>query len=57
MRMDRSAGPTARDLVNTKTEKEIADSLYFFGEVRRAKKINASIVAARPIRSTLERIS
>jgi len=53
MRMDRSAGPTASDLVNTKTEKEIADSLYFFGEVRRARKIAASIVAARPIRSTL----
>jgi len=53
MRMDRSAGPTAADLVNTKSAKEIADSLHFFGEVRRAKKIAASIVAARPIHSTL----
>jgi 16S rRNA (cytosine1402-N4)-methyltransferase len=53
MRLDRSTGPTAADLVNTKSMKEIADSLYFFGEVRRAKKIAASIVAARPIHSTL----
>jgi 16S rRNA (cytosine1402-N4)-methyltransferase len=53
MRMDRTTGPTAGDLVNRKSEKEIADSLYCFGEVRRAKRIAASIVAARPIRTTL----
>lgn len=53
MRMDRTTGPTAGDLVNTRSEREIADSLHYFGEVRRAKRIAASIFAARPIRSTL----
>jgi 16S rRNA (cytosine1402-N4)-methyltransferase len=52
-RMDRSTGPTVGDLVNTTSAKEIADSLHFFGEIRRARKIAASIVAARPIRGTL----
>jgi len=53
MRMDRTTGPTAGDLVNSRSVREIADSLHYFGEVRRARKIAASIVAARPIRSTL----
>jgi hypothetical protein len=53
MRFDRTTGLTAGDLINTRSEKEIADSLFRFGEVRRAKKIASSIMAARPIRTTL----
>lgn len=53
MRMDRSRGPTAADLVNAGTEKEIADLLYHLGEERRARRIARAIVRARPIRSTL----
>jgi hypothetical protein len=53
MRFDRTTGLTAGDLINTRSEKEIADSLFRLGEVRRAKKIASSIVAARPIRTTL----
>jgi 16S rRNA (cytosine1402-N4)-methyltransferase len=53
MRMDRSTGITAADLVNQYAEKAIADLIYQLGEERRARKIARAIVRARPIRSTL----
>jgi 16S rRNA (cytosine1402-N4)-methyltransferase len=53
MRMDRSRGVTAAELLNHSAEKAIADWLYQFGEERRARKIAGAIVRARPIRSTL----
>jgi len=53
MRLDRSRGVTAADLVNHSAEKAIADWLYQFGEERRARRIARAIVKARPIRSTL----
>jgi 16S rRNA (cytosine1402-N4)-methyltransferase len=53
MRMDRSTGITAADLVNQYAEKAIADLIYQMGEERRARKIARAIVRARPIRSTL----
>jgi 16S rRNA (cytosine1402-N4)-methyltransferase len=53
MRMDRSTGITAADLVNQYAEKAIADLIYQLGEERRARKIARAIVRARPIRSSL----
>jgi 16S rRNA (cytosine1402-N4)-methyltransferase len=53
MRLDRSRGVTAADLINHSAEKAIADWLYQFGEERRARRIARAIVKARPIRSTL----
>jgi 16S rRNA (cytosine1402-N4)-methyltransferase len=53
MRMDRTHGPTAADLLNHSAEKAIADWIYQFGEERRARKIARALVRARPLRSTL----
>jgi 16S rRNA (cytosine1402-N4)-methyltransferase len=53
MRMDRSQGPTAAEIVGTIAEKALADLLYELGQERRARKIARAIVRARPIRSTL----
>ncbi len=53
MRMDRSQGITAEELVNRSAEKALADWIYQYGEERRARKIARAIVRARPIRSTL----
>ena len=53
MRMDRSAGTTAADLVNQLAEKALADLIFQFGEERRARKVARALVRARPIRSTL----
>jgi len=52
MRMDRSQGTTAADLVNYESEKELADLIYKFGEERRSRQIARAIVRARPITST-----
>jgi 16S rRNA (cytosine1402-N4)-methyltransferase len=48
MRMDRTNTLTAADVVNTYSEKEIADILYQFGEERRSRPIARSIVRTRP---------
>ena len=53
MRMDRTMGTTAGDLVNYTAEKALADLIFQLGEERRARKIARAIVRARPIRSTL----
>lgn len=53
MRMDRSSGETAADLVNFSAEKALADLIYQLGEERRSRQIARAIVRARPIRSTL----
>ncbi len=52
MRMDRSRGATAADLVNYTAEKALADLIFQLGEERRARKVARAIVRARPIRST-----
>jgi 16S rRNA (cytosine1402-N4)-methyltransferase len=53
MRMDRSTGMTAADLVNHTAEQALADLIYKLGEERGARKVARAIVRARPIRSTL----
>jgi 16S rRNA (cytosine1402-N4)-methyltransferase len=52
MRMDRSTGMTAADLVNYTAEKALADLIYQLGEERRARKVARAIVRARALRST-----
>jgi 16S rRNA (cytosine1402-N4)-methyltransferase len=47
MRMDRSTGPTAADLVNRLPEDELADLIYGLGEERASRRIARAIVAAR----------
>ncbi len=54
MRMDRSTGRTAAEVVNTASEKELADIFFRFGEERRARAIARRIVAARPIETTTQ---
>jgi 16S rRNA (cytosine1402-N4)-methyltransferase len=54
MRMDRSHGTPASDLVNFASEKELADLIYQLGEERRSRRITRAIVRARPIHSTLQ---
>jgi len=52
MRLDRSQGTSADDIVNFASEKELADLIYQFGEERRSRRISRAIVRARPIHST-----
>ena len=52
MRMDRSRGTPASEIVNTWAEKALADLIYQLGEERRSRRISRAIVRARPIFST-----
>jgi len=57
MRMDRSVGETAAELLQRLSEQELADLLFRFGDERRARTIAHAIVARRrhaPVRRTLE---
>lgn len=47
MRMDRSTGETAADLVNTMGEKELADMIYLYGEERHSRRIASAILRYR----------
>ena len=52
MRMDRSSGPTAADLVNAARETELADVIFRYGEDRQSRRIARAIVASRPVTTT-----
>jgi 16S rRNA (cytosine1402-N4)-methyltransferase len=54
MRMDRSEGKSAAELLNTMPEGELAGILKRYGEEKRAKSLAHAIVAARPIARTRE---
>ncbi|MBQ6964977.1 MAG: 16S rRNA (cytosine(1402)-N(4))-methyltransferase RsmH [Bacteroidaceae bacterium] len=47
MRMNQRAGRTAADVVNTYTEKQLADVFYLYGELKQSRKLAAAIVKAR----------
>lgn len=47
MRMNQRAGKTAADIVNTYDEKQLADILYLYGELKQSRKIASAIVKAR----------
>jgi 16S rRNA (cytosine1402-N4)-methyltransferase len=53
MRMDPDQPISARDIVNSYTEQQLADLVYTFGEERRSRALARAIVRARPIESTL----
>ncbi|MCR5136360.1 MAG: 16S rRNA (cytosine(1402)-N(4))-methyltransferase RsmH [Oscillospiraceae bacterium] len=57
MRMDRSRGRTAADVVNRYEEAELSRIFFEYGEERYARRVSAAIARARaekPIRTTLE---
>ena len=57
MRMDRTRGPSAADLLRDAAEATIADAIYQFGEERYSRRIARSIVRAReiePLRTTAQ---
>ena len=47
MRMDRTQGDTAADLIDRVDEHELADVIYQFGEERRSRQVARAIVTAR----------
>ena len=55
MRMDRSTGETAAELLDRVDEHELADVIYRFGEERRSRQVARAVVTARrqaPITTT-----
>ena len=57
MRMDRTSGITACDIVNTWTQEELADIFFRYGEERYSRRIAGAIIARReetPITSTVQ---
>ena len=54
MRMDRSRGITAREIVNHWKEVSLADLIYTYGEERFSRRIAKKIVQQRPFRTTTE---
>jgi 16S rRNA (cytosine1402-N4)-methyltransferase len=52
MRMDRSGGRTAADIVNGATEAELVRILESGGEERFARRVARALIAARPLEST-----
>lgn len=55
MRMDRSRGPTAAEMLREAAESELADVIYRYGEDRHARRIARGLVASRerrPLTST-----
>ncbi|MBQ9640872.1 MAG: 16S rRNA (cytosine(1402)-N(4))-methyltransferase RsmH [Bacteroidaceae bacterium] len=47
MRMNQRAGKTAADVLNTYSERQLADMFYLYGELKSSRKIAAAIVNAR----------
>jgi len=54
MRMDLDQQQTAADVLNTFSEKEIANILFNYGEERRSRQIASSIVRSRPLSRTTD---
>jgi 16S rRNA (cytosine1402-N4)-methyltransferase len=54
MRMDRSQGITAADLVNHTPETELARIIFTYGEERLSRQIAREIVAQRPFETTTQ---
>lgn len=47
MRMNKRAGHTAAELVNTLSEERLADIFYLYGELKNSRKLSSAIVKAR----------
>ncbi len=52
MRQDTRSGPTAAQVVNEASERELADLIYEYGDERRSRRIARAIVRGRPITTT-----
>ena len=52
MRMDTRRGPTAAQVVNEASERELADLIYENAEERRSRRIARAIVRGRPVTTT-----
>ena len=52
MRMDTRRGPTAAQVVNEASERDLADLIYEYGEERRSRRIARAIVRGRPVTTT-----
>ena len=52
MRLDTTAGATAADLVNTLSERALADLIFEYGEERHSRRIARRIVERRPFQTT-----
>ena len=57
MRMNPMSGPTAEQVVNRISERELADVIYEFGEERRSRRIARAIVRSRPISTTKQLVA
>lgn len=47
MRMNKRAGKTAADIVNTYSEEQLADVFFLYGELKNSRRIAAALVKAR----------
>ena len=47
MRMNKKAGMTAADIVNNYDEKQLADVLYLYGELKQSRRMAAAIITQR----------
>lgn len=54
LRLDPTAGLTAADLIDTASERELADIIHRYGEDRYARRIARAIVARRPLTTTAQ---
>ncbi len=54
MRMDRRQILTAADIINHWDERDLADTIYEYGEERLSRRIAREIVARRPLKTTTE---
>jgi 16S rRNA (cytosine1402-N4)-methyltransferase len=52
MRMDTRSGPTAEQVVDETSERELANLIYTYGEERRSRTVARAIVRNRPIATT-----
>lgn len=50
MRMNKRAGMTAADIVNTYSEERLADIFYLYGELKNSRKLASVIVKARAVK-------
>lgn len=50
MRMNKRAGMTAADIVNTYDEEKLADVFYIYGELKNSRKLAATIAKARQLK-------
>ena len=51
MRMNKRAGDTAADVINTYEEERLADLFYLYGELKNSRKLASTIVKARALKN------